>query len=137
MEKLKSQILGILTVFLILTVGILYLLYNHNKSKTLVNKVDISEFVCGTVSSSLTEGGRLGREIFNTDCASCHFLKKKLTAPALAKTDSITLWNWLTLNNSKIDSLKLYHIGIDYHKSRWANALNINQLNGLYEYLNW
>jgi hypothetical protein len=59
-----------------------------------------------------------------------------MTGPALAKTDSTLLWNWMTLNNKQIDSSKISELGIDYHKNLWSKSLNSTELNGLYEYIN-
>ena len=94
------------------------------------------EFYCGTVSLKLTENGRIGKQIFNANCAACHKLNKNMTGPALAKTDSTLLWNWMTLNNKRIDSMKIRELGIDYHRNQWSKSLSSTELNGLYEYIN-
>ena len=136
MKKLTKRILIISSGFLILTIGISYYLYIFNEPKRLVCGTETPEFICGTVSSNLTENGRLGKQIFNANCAACHKLNKNMTGPALAKTDSTLLWNWMTLNNKRIDSSKIRELGIDYHRNLWSKSLNSTELKGLYEYIN-
>lgn len=136
MKKLTNRILIISSGFLILTIGISYFLYSANEPKRLVCGTETPEFICGTVSPNLTENGRIGKQIFNANCAACHKLNKNMTGPALAKTDSTLLWNWMSLNNKKIDSSKISELGIDYHRNLWSKSLNSTELNGLYEYIN-
>ena len=136
MKKLINRILIISSGYLILTIGISYFLYSFNEPKRLVCGTETPVFFCWTVSPSLTENGQIGKRIFNANCAACHKLNKNMTGPALAKTDSTLLWNWITLNNKKIDSSKISELGIDYHRNLWSKSLNATDLNGLYEYLN-
>ena len=136
MKKLTNRILIISSGFLILTLGISYVLYSFNQPKNLVCGTETPEFICGTVSPELTENGRIGKQIFNANCASCHKLNKNMTGPGLAKTDSTLIWNWMTLNNKRIDSLKIKELGIDYHRKQWSKSLSSTELNGLYEYIN-
>lgn len=136
MKKLTNRILIISSGLLILTIGISYVLYSFNKPTNLGCGTETPEFYCGTVSPKLTENGRIGKQIFNANCAACHKLNKNMTGPALAKTDSTLLWNWMTLNNKKIDSSKISEFGIDYHRNLWSKSLNSTELKGLYEYIN-
>jgi len=136
MKKLTNRILIISSGFLILTIGISYVLYSFNKPTNLGCGTETPEFYCGTVSPELTENGRIGKQIFNANCAACHKLNKNMTGPALAKTDSTLLWNWMTLNNKRIDSSKFSELGIDYHRNQWSKSLSSTELNGLYEYIN-
>ena len=136
MKKLTNRILILSSGFLILTIGISYVLFSFNKPTNLGCGTETPEFFCGTVSPELTENGRVGKQIFNANCAACHKLNKNMTGPALAKTDSTLLWNWMTLNNKQIDSSKISELGIDYHKNLWSKSLNSTELNGLYEYIN-
>ena len=136
MKKLTNRILIISSGFLILTIGISYVLYSINKPTNLGCGTETTEFYCGTVSPELTESGRIGKQIFNANCAACHMLNKNMTGPALAKTDSTLLWNWMTLNNKKIDSSKISELGVDYHQNLWSKSLNSTELIGLYEYIN-
>ena len=122
--------------FLILTIGISYVLYSFNKPTNLGCGTKTPEFFCGTVSPELTENGRIGKQIFNANCAACHKLNKNMTGPALAKTDSTLFWNWMTLTNKKIDSSNINELAIDYHPNLWSKSLNSTELIGLYEYIN-
>ncbi|WP_405575934.1 c-type cytochrome [Winogradskyella sp. Asnod2-B02-A] len=134
-KNLTNRILIISSGFLILIVGISYFLYVISQPKHLVCGTETPEFVCGTVSPNLTENGRKGKQIFNTNCAACHKLNKNMTGPALAKTDSIRLWKWITLKNEKIDSSKIGELGIDYHRNLWGKSLEQSEVNELYEYI--
>ena len=93
MKKLTNRILIISSGFLILTIGISYVLYSFNKPTNLECGNETPKFYCGTVSPKLTENGRIGRQIFNANCAACHKLNKNMTGPALAKTDSTLLYS--------------------------------------------
>ena len=42
----------------------------------------------------------------------------------------------MTLNNKRIDSMKIRELGIDYHRNQWSKSLSSTELNGLYEYIN-
>ena len=136
MRKLTNRILIISIGFLIFTIGISYFLYSFNQPTNLGCGTETPEFFCGTVSPELTENGRIGKQIFNANCAACHKLNKNMTGPALAKADSTLLWKWMTLNNKPIDSSKISELGIDYHRNLWAKSLNSDELNGLYQYIN-
>ncbi|MEY8847382.1 c-type cytochrome [Psychroserpens sp. XS_ASV72] len=136
MRKLTNRILIISSGILILTIGISFFLYSYSKQKRFVCGTETPEFYCGTVSPELTESGLIGKQIFNTNCAACHKLNMNITGPALAKTDSTLLWNWMTLNNQKIDSSKFNELGIDYHRNLWSKSINSTELNGLYEFIN-
>ncbi|RIA10207.1 cbb3-type cytochrome c oxidase subunit III [Flavobacteriaceae bacterium MAR_2010_72] len=136
MKKLTNRILIISCGFLISIIGISYFLYSFKEPKTLGCGTESPEFGCGTSLTDLTESAKMGKQIFNINCAACHMLNKNMTGPALAKTDSTLLWNWMTLNNLKIDSTKFSEMGIDYHKNLWGKTLNSTEINGLYEYIN-
>ena len=136
MKKLTNRILIISSGFLILTIGISYVLFCFNQPTNLGCGTETPEFFCGTVSPELTENRRIGKQIFNANCAACHKLNKNMTGPALAKTDSTLLWSWMTLNNKQIDNTKFSELGIDYHKNQWSKSISSSELNGLYEYIN-
>ena len=136
MNKLTNRILIISSGFLILSIGISYFLYSFSEPKYFVCGTETPEFICGTVSPNLSENAQKGKQIFNANCASCHKLSKNMTGPALAKTDSTLLWNWMTLKNYKLDSTKFREMGIDFHKNQWGKTLNTSEINELYEYTN-
>ena len=122
--------------FLILIIGISYFVYINNQPKYLVCGTETPILICGTVSPNLNEYAQKGKQIFNANCAACHKLTKNMIGPPLAKTDSILLWNWMTINNAKIDSSKIKEWGIDFHKNQWSQVLNPDEINELYEYIN-
>ncbi|NHN25930.1 cytochrome c [Flavobacterium jejuense] len=72
--------------------------------------------------------------MFNSNCASCHSLDKKLTGPALRNTDSLQLFHWLTNSNVKIDSTSLNEFKINYHKITWGNKLPKREIKQLFQY---
>lgn len=69
----------------------------ENRPKEIVNR----GFFCGTRSFNSYSYGEasIGKGIFNTNCAACHKLDKRMTGPALRgitqKYDSITLYNYI------------------------------------------
>ena len=132
-KKLTNRILILSSGFLIIVIGISYFLYGMNEQKQFVCGTETPEFFCGTVN--LSENARNGKQIFNANCAACHKLNKNMTGPALAKTDSTRLWNWMTLKKEKIDSSKINELGIDYHRNLWGKSLEQAELNELYEYI--
>ena len=116
-KKLTNRILIISSGFLIVVIGISYIIYwSQNKTTEFVCGTKTPEFVCGNASSNLSEKAQKGKEIFNSNCAACHKLHSKITGPALAKIDSTKLWNWMTEKNHKADSTKISEMKIDYHK---------------------
>lgn len=136
MKDLINQILKISSGLLMLTIVISFFLYSFSIPKTAGCGTKTPQLICGTVSLKLTENAQIGKQIFNANCAACHKLNRNMTGPALAKTDSTLLWNWMTLNKQKIDSSKIRELGVDYHRSFWANSLTQTELIGLYEYIN-
>ena len=75
-----------------------------NKEQNLKCATPEPTLICGTIS--FTENESKGKEIFDSNCAACHRLHKKMTGPALANIDSIKLNTWLSAKN-KIDSTKV------------------------------
>jgi hypothetical protein len=136
LNKISNRILVISGLFLIFTIGISFLLLSFDEPKYLGCATEIPQNFCGTVSPNLNENVRKGKQIFNANCASCHMLNKNITGPALAKTDSTLLWNWLTIKNRKIDSTKFNEIGIDYHRIQWGEILDSTEIENLYKYTN-
>ncbi len=135
-KKLINRILTISSGFLILVIGFSFYLISFKAPKRKGCATVTPQFICGTASLNLTENARKGKQLFNANCAACHHLDKKMTGPALAKTDSILMWSWLTAKNNNVDSTKFNEMGIDYHKNLWAKTLNPTELNDLYKYLN-
>lgn len=136
MNKLIHRILIISSLFLILAIGVFILLLKFNEPKRLGCGTETPEFICGTTSQNLTENTQIGKQIFNSNCAACHKLSKNMTGPALAKTDSTLLWNWMTLGNKRMDTTKYNELGIDYHRKQWSKSISSAELLSLYEYIN-
>jgi cytochrome c2 len=134
-NKSIFRILLITSGFIIFVIGISCFYYWNNRNKEFVCRIEVPEFVCGNASTNLSEKALKGKEIFNSNCAACHNLKKNMTGPALSKIDSIKLWNWLTEKNTKADTTKFSKIKIDYHKIMWSKSLTNTQLNDLHEYI--
>jgi cytochrome c2 len=134
-NKSIFRILLITSGFIIFVIGISCFYYWNNRNKEFVCRIEVPEFVCGNASTNLSEKALKGKEIFNSNCAACHNLKKNMTGPALSKIDSTKLWNWLTEKNTKADTTKFSKIKIDYHKIMWSKSLTNTQLNDLHEYI--
>jgi len=115
-NKSIFRILLITSGFIIFVIGISCFYYWNNRNKEFVCRIEVPEFVCGNASTNLSEKALKGKEIFNSNCAACHNLKKNMTGPALSKIDSTKLWNWLTEKNTNADTTKFSKIKIDYHK---------------------
>jgi cytochrome c2 len=134
-NKSIFRILLITSGFIIFVIGISCFYYWNNRNKEFVCRIEVPEFVCGNASTNLSEKALKGKEIFNSNCAACHNLKKNMTGPALSKIDSTKLWNWLTEKNTKADTTKFSKMKIDYHKIMWSKSLTNTQLNDLHEYI--
>jgi cytochrome c2 len=134
-NKSIFRILLITSEFIIFVIGISCFYYWNNRNKEFVCRIEVPEFVCGNASTNLSEKALKGKEIFNSNCAACHNLKKNMTGPALSKIDSTKLWNWLTEKNTKADTTKFSKMKIDYHKIMWSKSLTNTQLNDLHEYI--
>ena len=134
-NKSIFRILLITSGFIIFVIGISCFYYWNNRNKEFVCQIEVPEFVCGNASTNLSEKALKGKEIFNSNCAACHNLKKNMTGPALSKIDSTKLWNWLTEKNTKADTTTFSKIKIDYHKIMWSKSLTNTQLNDLHEYI--
>ncbi len=89
MKKLIHWILMISSGFLLLTIGITSLLYNFNKPKHTDCANEIPQNFCGTVSPciNVSENAIKGKKLFNTNCAACHKLDKKMIGPALRRIE--------------------------------------------------
>ena len=83
MKKLTNRILIISSIVLIFTIGFSYLLYGFSKPQDIGCGTEMPLDFCGTVSPELNEKGKQGKQIFNTNCASCHSLDRKMTGPSL------------------------------------------------------
>lgn len=62
-----------------MVVGISYFVYKHKETTEFVHDIKSSEPFCGTISISFSEKSQKGRDIFNSNCAACHNLHKKMT----------------------------------------------------------
>jgi hypothetical protein len=135
--KLKTTTNHILMLsigFLILTVGIGAFLYSFNNEKQVISGNETPEFFCGTVSPNYSENGLKGRQIFNANCAACHQKNRKMTGPALARIDSIILFNWLKDSKAKVDSAKYREYGKDFHLTTFQHSIEIEDVQQILEY---
>lgn len=63
---------------------------------------------CGTQPQITSEEGKLGKKLFNANCAACHKLDKHMTGPALRGIHARYIENKLSMENflkGKRDSL--------------------------------
>lgn len=103
-----------------------------NKEQNLKCATPEPTLICGTIS--FTENESKGKEIFDSNCAACHRLHKKMTGPALANIDSIKLNTWLSAKN-KIDSTKVKTFKKEYHIVTFSNYLDKEDIESLFDYL--
>ena len=81
MQKVARRIITLLSLFLISTIGLMALVYVEAQIELGCGTVS-PKAICGT-DNMLTENGRMGRNLFNSNCAACHKLYKKAVGPAL------------------------------------------------------
>ncbi len=81
MKKVTNKIVFLLSLFLISTIGTMAFVYVKSKQK-MVCATEVPRLICGT-ENMLTEIGFKGRDVFNTNCATCHKLYKKMSGPSL------------------------------------------------------
>ncbi|WP_299883856.1 cytochrome c [uncultured Lacinutrix sp.] len=86
----------------------------------LILKIENTRNICGTISPQpfcgtvgpKSEEASIGKAIFNTNCAACHKLDKRMTGPALRniaqKYDSTTIKNYI-IGNKKLIATKNYN----------------------------
>lgn len=115
-NKLTNRILLWSGAFLISVICIFcFLLHFSNETKQFACANKPIESFCGT--KNLSSKAQEGKKLFNNNCAACHKMDANITGPALRNTDSIIFYNWLHLQNSKINISKLNQLGIDYHRN--------------------
>ncbi len=119
--------------FMVLTIIVGFVIYKNNVPQTVVCATPDPVLFCGT-ESNFTETALNGRKIFNTHCAACHSMRRKMAGPAFAEMDSIKIREWLTQMEEKIDSTKYSEMGIDFHKNMWGDVLNEEEIGQLIEY---
>jgi cytochrome c553 len=100
-----KKVLLLCTLIICLGLSLFALVIKQENTKV-VCATPIPQFICGTRSFSSSEGASIGKQVFNTNCASCHKLDKKMTGPALRdiaqKYDSITLYNYIQGKSTKL-----------------------------------
>ena len=133
LQKLINLTITFTATILILTIGIVYFVYNCNPSNQNSCSTPIPQFICGT--ENFPENTQKGKQIFNSYCAACHKLNVKATGPDLRTIDSVIYWKWLTPKSVKIDSTKLEQLGIDYHQRYFSKKLSKNDLKNIYDYI--
>lgn len=89
---------------------------------------------CGTTIPELTENEYKGKEIFNSNCAACHKLDAKSTGPALRNLDSLVFVKWVIDKNHKIDTAKIEKLGLDFHRTKFKDLINEENLPLLINY---
>lgn len=131
MNKIRRILLYSITLITIIVGLILY------QIKTYVPPPSICRIpvpFCGTFNPVLTENATKGKEIFNSNCAACHKLDARSTGPALRNIDSLVFTKWMIAKNHKIDSTKIYKLGIDYHRTKFKDFVNEENLALLIDY---
>jgi len=81
MQKVARRIITLLSLFLISTIELTAFVYVEAQIELGCGTVS-PKAICGT-ESMLTENGRMGRDLFNSNCAACHKLYKRSIGPAL------------------------------------------------------
>ncbi|KAF2335503.1 c-type cytochrome [Flavobacterium daemonense] len=127
MKKIRFLYLSLLLI-LVLAIGII--IYERYKDE---NRG------CATqnpkhLNKTLTANQRIGKVIFDSNCAACHKKDSKSTGPALHEIDSIVFVNWLTDKKHKIDSTKTEILAIDYHKTVFSKTLSEKDVTALIDY---
>lgn len=89
---------------------------------------------CGTKNRNLTENQEKGREIFNSNCATCHKLDFKSEGPPLRNVDSLVFANWIINKNYKIDSTKIEKLGIEFHRTKFIDHVTEKDLTLIIDY---
>jgi hypothetical protein len=133
LQKLINGITIFTTTIIVLTIGIVYFVYNRNLSSPNSCSIPTPVFFCGT--KNISENAQEGKHIFNSYCAACHKLDAKATGPALRSIDSVKFWKWITPKNVKIDTTKFEQLGIEYHQSYFVKELTKEDLENIYEYI--
>ena len=75
-----------------------------------------------------------GKALFNSNCAACHKLDAKSTGPALRNIDSLVFVKWMIDKNHKIDSTKIEKLSLDYHRTKFKDFINEDNLTLLIDY---
>jgi len=131
--KTIRQILTLSISIMILVIGIiLYQITFKAPRPDLDCKIPVA--FCGTSAPSLTENQYEGKEIFNSNCAACHKLDARSTGPALRNIDSLVFVKWIINKNHKIDSTKIEKLGLDYHRTKFKDYVNEDNLTLLIDY---
>lgn len=95
---------------LVITLGFsLFILVIKQENTRALCGTPTPQFICGTKSLAvfnLNKNAIKGKSIFNTNCAACHKLDKRMTGPALRhlseKYDSITLYKYIQGKPTKL-----------------------------------
>ena len=135
--KLKNQINKILIIsvtFIFVIVFAFYFMYSKNEVNEFVCKIPVPTYFCGT--KNLPKEVEKGRQLFNQTCAACHKLNMKSTGPALAKTDSVKYWKWISKNDVKVDSVKFKQFKFDFHQNLSREILSSKDINEIFKYIN-
>ncbi len=82
MKTIINKILLISGIFLMLSIGIVFLAFDQINMQQPGCATFIPPPICGT-QSFLSEKATEGRALFNANCAACHKLDKKMTDPSL------------------------------------------------------
>ena len=130
MKKIRHILLFSITL-IILLVGVMFY---EIKTYEPVTNCQIPVPFCGTESPKLTEKQYGGKEIFNANCAACHKLDAKSTGLALRNIDSLVFVKWMIDKNHRIDTTKIEKLGLDFHRTKFKDYLNEENLPLLIDY---
>jgi hypothetical protein len=129
LRKLFHPIIIFTCGILLLTISIVFFVYNNNEPQEPVCVI-VPQAFCGT--KNLPENAQEGKKIFNANCTACHKLDARATGPGLRSVDSVKYWKWLSSKNIKIDTTKLEKLGIDYHLNYFSKSLTKEDLENIY-----
>lgn len=133
MKKIRQILFYSISLIVLLTGIIFYQIKTYEPPTRWYCNTPVLSF-CGTNNPPLTENQYNGKEIFNSNCAACHKLDAKSTGPALRNLDSLVFVKWIIDKNHKIDSSKIHKLGIDYHRMKFKDFINEENLPSLIDY---
>jgi len=144
-EKSAYKIILLTSCFLVFIIGIAIFICTYDSSPNYGCGTVTPVLICG--NKPLTDGGHRGKQFFNSNCAACHKLDKKMTGPALRRIvddnkfpyknylfDFITREDSLNKINDKYSKL----INEEYNDMNFSHQYKLTEteFNNLVEYLN-
>ena len=134
LKQLATTIFFCALLFILLAISTGFMLWQHTQqsSESIVRKTPV--LICGN-SRLHSEGSLKGKHLFNTNCAACHNLNKRMTGPALRGTDSLKLWLWFRTYDPKFRTNDSRDSGRHFHYNFWKNSINDEELGYLLDYI--